>query len=274
MPEGIEIELYRQAALAAVGRTIASVDAPDAWFLKRGLTAPVLTDALVGRRLVAARRRGKLLLLDTSDGGPVLGLRFGMTGRLVVDGRQGIEELEYGSSRDLATWDRFVLAFTGGGQLRLNDPRRLGGVELDPDEAMLGVDAFAIKPRELAHALAGSTAPLKARLMDQGRIAGIGNLLADEILWQARVHPATPGDELTRPQAKRLLAASREAVAAALRDGGVHTLTIIAHRHPDGRCPRDGALMTHGTIAGRTTWWCPAEQRRRRPGTGRPSRSS
>ena len=97
MPEGIEIELYRRAAEPALGRTIETVDAPDAWFLKRGLTAPARTGALVGRQLVAARRRGKLLLLDTSDGGPVLGLRFGMTGRLVVDGRQGIDELEYGS---------------------------------------------------------------------------------------------------------------------------------------------------------------------------------
>jgi formamidopyrimidine-DNA glycosylase len=97
--------------------------------------------------------------------------------------------------------------------------------------------------------------------MDQHRIAGIGNLLADEILWQARVNPARPGDEVTRPQVGRLFAATGEAVRSALRDGGVHTLTIVAHRHPGGRCPRDDAPMARGVVGGRTTWWCPKEQR-------------
>jgi formamidopyrimidine-DNA glycosylase len=261
MPEGIEIELYRRAAEPALGRTIETVDAPDAWFLKRGLTAPVLAEVLVGRRLVAARRRGKLLLLDTSGGGTVLGLRFGMTGRLVVDGRQGIDELEYGSARDLAVWDRFVLGFAGGGQLRLNDPRRLGGVELDPDEAMLGVDAFAIRPRELAAALAGSTAPLKARLMDQGRIAGIGNLLADEILWRAGLDPARPAGSLSDAERGRLLRALRAVLAELLAAGGSHLGRLQAARQRGGRCPRDGTPLERRTIGGRTTYSCPRHQR-------------
>ena len=107
MPELIEIEYYRRLAEKALGRTIASVDAPDAWFLKRGTTATMLESALVGQQVVAARRRGKLLLLDMSpvaaavaDGeapavGPTLGLRFGMTGRLIVDDSVGVERLEY-----------------------------------------------------------------------------------------------------------------------------------------------------------------------------------
>ena len=74
------------------------------------------------------------------------------------------------------------------------------------------------------------------------------------------MHPARPGDEITAAEVKRLLAATRDAVASALRDGGVHTLPIIAQRRANGRCPRDGAPMTHGTVASRTTWWCPAEQ--------------
>jgi formamidopyrimidine-DNA glycosylase len=261
VPEGIEIELYRRAAEPALGRTIETVDAPDAWFLKRGLTAPVLTDALVGRRLVGARRRGKLLLLDTSDGGPVLGLRFGMTGRLVVDGRQGIDELEYGSARDLAAWDRFMLGFADGGQLRLNDPRRLGGIELDPDEAMLGVDAFTIRPRELAAALDRSTAPLKARLMDQGRIAGIGNLLADEILWRAGLDPGRPAGSLDGVERGRLLRAMRAVLAELLDEGGSHLGRLQAARQRGGVCPRDGTPLERRTIGGRTTYSCPRHQR-------------
>jgi formamidopyrimidine-DNA glycosylase len=261
VPEGIEIELYRRAAVPALGRTIETVDAPDAWFLKRGLTAPALADALRGRQLVAARRRGKLLRLDTSDGGPVLGLRFGMTGRLVVDGRQGVEELEYGSSRDLAVWDRFALGFAGGGKLRLNDPRRLGGVELDPDEATLGVDAFAIKPRELAAVLDRSTAPLKARLMDQGRIAGIGNLLADEILWRAGLDPARPAGSLTVGERGRLLRALRAVLTELLAAGGSHLGRLQAARQRGGICPRDGTPLERRTIGGRTTYSCPRHQR-------------
>jgi formamidopyrimidine-DNA glycosylase len=261
VPEGIEIELYRRTAEPALGRTIVAVEAPDAWFLKRGLTAPVLADALVGRQLSAARRRGKLLLLDTSDGGPVLGLRFGMTGRLIVDGRQGIEELEYGSSRDLAAWDRFALGFDGGGQLRLNDPRRLGGVELDPDEAMLGVDVFTMRSRELVAALAGSAAPLKARLMDQGRIAGIGNLLADEILWRAGLDPARPAGSLDPAEERRLLRSMRAVLKELLAAGGSHLGRLQAARQRGGLCPRDGTPLERRTIGGRTTYSCPSHQR-------------
>src|SRR5947208_17139505 len=98
MPESIEVEYYRRLAERAVGRVIVGVDARDAWFLKGGLTPPGLADAVTGRRIDAARRIGKLLLLDTD--GPTVGLRFGMTGRLIVDGVAGVEDLQYSSMRD------------------------------------------------------------------------------------------------------------------------------------------------------------------------------
>src|SRR5262245_59061632 len=141
MPEGLEIELYRRGAEQVVGRTIDRVEAPDPWYLKRGLDAAGVEGALVGARLTDARRIGKLLLLDT-DRDLTLGLRFGMTGRLIVDGSASIERLEYASPREEPHWDRFVLHFTGDGDLRMRDPRRLGGVELDPDESRLGYDLF------------------------------------------------------------------------------------------------------------------------------------
>src|SRR5438128_11341827 len=98
------------------------------------------------------------------DRGPTLGLRFGMTGRLLVDDAIGVNELQYSSHRLDAGWDRFVVHFADGGDLRINDPRRLGGVQLDPDEDRLGPDAASITYRELADALAESVAPLKPRL--------------------------------------------------------------------------------------------------------------
>ena len=78
MPEMLEIEIYRRAAAASLGRRIVAVDASDAWFLKGGTDEASVVAALVGRSFVTDRRRGKLLLLDTSDEGPTLGLRFGI----------------------------------------------------------------------------------------------------------------------------------------------------------------------------------------------------
>src|SRR3954464_8214163 len=103
MPELLEVEAYRKLADKALGRTIASVKAPDAWFLKRGVTARTLRDALVGRAFTDTRRVGKLLLMDTD--GPTLGLRFGMTGRLLVDQAIGVNELQYSSHRLDEGWD-------------------------------------------------------------------------------------------------------------------------------------------------------------------------
>ena len=158
VPEILEVERYRQAAEAVVGRSIAEVSAPDAWFLKRGLGPDEVVAALTGREVTAVRRRGKLLMLDTD--GPVLGLRFGMTGRLVVDGGMPIAGLEYGPDRTDPAWRRFGLAFEDGGSLAMDDARRLGGIELWPDEAALGPDALAITRRQLASALSGVRAPI------------------------------------------------------------------------------------------------------------------
>ncbi|HSL58185.1 MAG TPA: DNA-formamidopyrimidine glycosylase family protein, partial [Acidimicrobiales bacterium] len=112
MPELLEIEAYRRLAEPVVGRVVGAVAAPDPWFVKGGVTADDLGSALVGARVVGLRRHGKLLCVDLAgpEGPrPVLGLRFGMTGRLIVDGRAGIERLEYGSDRGLPEWDRFTV---------------------------------------------------------------------------------------------------------------------------------------------------------------------
>jgi formamidopyrimidine-DNA glycosylase len=143
----------------------------------------------------------------------------------------------------------------------LVDPRRLGRVRLNPPIGQLGPDAELITPAEFRTALAaGSAEPVKARLLDQDRIAGIGNLLADEILWRARVHPARPVGSLSRAEQDRLLRSTRSVIKAAIRGGGVHTLRLIPVRHPGGTCPRDHVPLQTATIGGRTTWWCPAEQ--------------
>lgn len=270
MPEILEVEYSRRlAAAAAVGRVVRAVEAPDAWYLKRGLTAGVLADAVVGRRITGARRRGKLLLLDTGGrrgeartaAGPTIGLHFGMTGRLLVGGVAALDHLEYGSDRAEPAWDRFAMRLGGGAGLVVRDPRRLGAVELDPDEHRLGVDAFALTPAALDAALRRSTAPLKAALMDQSRVAGLGNLLTDEILWRCGLDPRRPAVEVAAVERRRLVRTARRTLDELLARGGSHTGDLMAARAPGAACPRDGAPLERGTVGGRTTYWCPAHQR-------------
>ena len=97
-------------------------------------------------------------------------------------------------------------------------------------------------------------------MLNQSKIAGVGNLLADEILWQAAVSPRARVDSLSSAQVNRLYRALKSVLKSAVAKGGAHTGDIIAARRPGGTCPRDGAPMVHGTVGGRSTWWCSREQ--------------
>jgi len=255
----LEVEAYRQLAHRALDRPIVRVDAPDAWFLKGGIGPSDVIDALTGRQFGADRRIGKLLLLDVVDG-PTLGVRFGMTGRLLVDGDAAIDRLEYSSDRNDPAWDRFGLTFADGGRFVVRDPRRLGAIELDPDESRLGPDAGSITTGQLAVVLGDSEAPLKARLLDQARIAGLGNLLVDEILWRAGLDPARPARSITPVERRRLRRRIVSTVAELGERGGSHTGDLQVMRSRDGVCPRDGAPLQRRTVGGRTTYSCPVHQ--------------
>jgi formamidopyrimidine-DNA glycosylase len=272
MPELPEVEGYRALAeQTALGRLIDGVHAPDAWYLKRGLVAAVAASALLGRCFLAARRRGKLMLLDAGSPGTdldpggqvdvVLGLHFGMSGRLIVDGRASLDRLLYSPPGDATRHDRFTVRFADGGWLTMRDARRLGAVELDPDEERLGPDALSATPAQLRAALAGSGVALKARLLDQSRLAGVGNLIADEVLWRASLDPARPCRSLSANDLRRLERHLRTGLAELIRRGGSHTGDLQPERHPGGRCPRDHAELSRGVVGGRTTWWCPRHQR-------------
>lgn len=258
MPEMLEVEIYRRSAATTIGRRIIAVDAPDAWYLKGGLDAATVSAALVGVTVTADRRRGKLLLLDTT--GPTIGLRFGMTGVLDVDGLDAIDALEYSSHRRDPAWERFALHFEGGGAMRMRDPRRLGGVELDPDEDRLGPDAAEVTRGQLASLLGGSDAPLKARLMDQSRLAGLGNLLTDELLWRAGFDPARAAGSLTSEDVAVLRTEIRRTLRVLGRRGGSHTGDLQIARIRGGVCPVDGVTLLRRTIGGRTTYSCPRHQ--------------
>ena len=145
--------------------------------------------------------------------------------------------------------------------MALRDSRRLGRVRLQPAIERLGPDAAEIARKDFRTRVARSRMPIKARLMDQSVLAGVGNLLADEALWQARIDPSRAASDLDEAELDRLRNAVRAANRSAIAKGGVHTGKMIAARRRDAVCPRCGTPMSRGTIGGRTTYWCPAEQR-------------
>ncbi|HXQ59441.1 MAG TPA: DNA-formamidopyrimidine glycosylase family protein [Acidimicrobiales bacterium] len=265
MPELPEVEAYRRLADTALDRRIATVAVHDPRFV-RGETPPArLSKVLTGASFASARRTGKLLVLDLAGTpaatGHRLGVRFGMTGSLFVDGHSAVDELIYSSKSRGARWDRFGVEFTDGGSLVVHDPRLLGGVSLDPDETALGPDAMTLTAAQLRHVLEGSAAPLKVRLMDQSRIAGVGNLLADEILWRASLAPQRRAGSLTPAGIRRLHRHLRATLDELSARGGSHLGDLMPARHPGGRCPRDGAELIRSTVGGRTSWWCPRHQK-------------
>jgi formamidopyrimidine-DNA glycosylase len=258
MPELLEIETYRRVADPVVGRRIATVHAPDEWYAKSGTTTDELRSVLPGLRVEGTRRIGKLLLLDTD--GPTLGLRFGMTGRLLVDGGASIDQLEYSSDRNDPAWDRFGVTFKGGGDLVIRDPRRLGGVELEPDESKLGPDADAVTLKPFRAILGSSSAPVKARLMDQAKLAGMGNLLTDDALWRAGIDPTRSANSLVPAEVARLHRAMRRTLAVLGERGGSHTGDLQPSRVRGGGCPKCGEELARDDVGGRTTYWCRRHQ--------------
>ncbi|MEZ5383193.1 MAG: DNA-formamidopyrimidine glycosylase family protein [Microthrixaceae bacterium] len=263
MPELIEAQLYADAAGAAVGATIGRVELLDATWVRGGLRGDDLVDALVGRKITGVGRHGKVVLLHTD--GPTLALRFGMTGRLLWDERSPVDSLVYGPGRSDEAWVRFALWMDGdealpGGRLAVEDARRLGSVELNPDLASLGPDARGLAVEQLRKLLAGGRGALKSRLMDQRRLAGLGNLLTDEILWRAGLHPARPSGGLDRGQVELLAATMAQVLDQLTARGGSHLGDLQPAREEGGRCPIDGALLRRTTVGGRTSYWCPLHQ--------------
>lgn len=259
MPEGLEAEIWRRACEPLVGRTIIDVVTDDR-AVQEGFA-----DAVVGATFAGSRRCGKVVLLDTD--GPTIGLHFGMTGRLVIDGGAPIDRLAYASARDDPAWDRLVLFATPGGRssppaVRFNDPRRLGHVSLDPDLGRLGVDFAAVTPRRLETALAGRRGVLKSALLDQHVVSGLGNLCVDEVLWWAGLDPQRTVDSLTAPEVHRLASTIRRRLPVMLERGGSTSGVLSpAVRATCPPCERDGASLERRAVGGRTTVWCPQHQR-------------
>jgi formamidopyrimidine-DNA glycosylase len=261
MPEALEVELARRATDDLLGRTMVAVERTDPLVVGDGVDV-----AVPGATIEAVTRRGKLLVVHTD--GPTLGIHFGMTGRLLREGDPVIgrladdQRLVYGPGADLPVWDRWAVRLDDGSQLRLQDPRRLGRVWLEPDVERLGPDVLTLRRADLAAALARRRAPLKAVLLDQTSVAGLGNMLVDEVLWWSSLDPHRPAASLAPDEVAALQHAIRRRLPVMLRRGGSHTGTLSPSlRAPGGHCPRDGTELRRDVVGGRTTIWCPSHQR-------------
>jgi formamidopyrimidine-DNA glycosylase len=258
MPELPDVEGFRRVLRShAVGLSIEHVDVQDEGVL-HDVTARQLQDKLRGRRFDEPQRHGKWLIVPVGKGSMLL--HFGMTGSL--------HWAESGQSRH--RHDRVIFSFVNG-ELRYRDMRKLQGLRWAEDQqeveeilAQLGPDAAEISGDRLAELLAGRRMQIKSALMDQSIIAGIGNLLADEILWRAGIHPRRLCIHLDQDDFTRLNKARQTVLRQSIKVGRVprRKSWLTGRREdPSGACPRCGSPLAHDRIGGRATTWCPQCQR-------------
>lgn len=258
MPELPDVEEFRRRLAAhGRGRRIRRTLVTDPGIL-RNVEARALDRALRGARFEEPERLGKWLIAWTT--GPAVLIHFGMTGDLLPapgpDGRHRHDRVIFELDR---------------GELRYRNMRKLGGLWLahEPDEARallgaLGPDALALPRRRFVEAVGRRRGRIKAVLMDQTAVSGIGNLLADEALWRARLHPATPVGRLGADDLARLHRALDRVLRVSVeRYGNVPAargwLTAVRGR-PGARCPRCREPLGRTVVGGRTTYLCPVCQ--------------
>jgi len=279
MPELPEVERGRRIAMKVVlGRRITEARCADDPIVFEGVPASRFRKALVGRRVLAVKRHGKHLWFEL-DRRPWPCLHFGMTGGFHTSpGGPRVRLKSSAKSPDRAWPPRFTklqLVFDDGGELIVADARRLGRIRLrhdpahEPPISLLGFDAHQALPpfpafRDLVRQ---REAPLKALLLDQSFAAGVGNWIADEVLYQARLDPRRRANTLADPEIARMRAALKRVIDTSVRlsnDSDRYPSGWLFHRRW-GKNPRavtrTGERIRHITLGGRTTAWVPARQR-------------
>ena len=268
MPELPEVETtVRGLERVLLGRRIERVEArrPD---LRRALPED-LGQRLTGARVTGLRRRAKYGLIDT-DRGDSLVFHLGMSGHWRID------------PGEIGKHDHLVIETDAGRRLALNDPRRFGSLDLvRTDElgawgpiAALGPEPLDLDARELKRRLAGRTAAIKLLLLDQGIVAGLGNIYVCEALRRAGIHPMRRGGSISLERLERLVPAIHDVLEEAIAAGGS---TLRDFAAPDGELgyfpksfavyDREGRPCTCGTVVrrivqgGRSTFYCPRCQR-------------
>ncbi|MCK9565954.1 MAG: hypothetical protein M0Q43_07890 [Methanothrix sp.] len=258
MPELPEVEKARRYLEAtALHQTIRAAEVKDERILAK-VSARELEKALAGKQFECAIRHGKRLFLKITEI-LYLTLHLGLTGRLICR-ESGAEEPHH---------VRLLISFENDHKLAFDDPRIFGEVGLAKSpqaflaERKIGPDALQLDPDGFLKIMNGRKGLIKPALLNQKLIAGLGNLYADEALFQAGICPKTRG--LTIEQLIALYSSIQEVLKTALStDADLSKLPdsyLLPHRHPGGTCPRDGALLRIEKIGGRTSYFCPEHQK-------------
>lgn len=273
MPELAEVEFFRRRwDEAARGQRIASIHTHDGKKLFRRIPVTTFHRVLTGAKLVSSETTAKQMLFRFS-GDVWLGIHLGMSGALHV------ESADYATGRH----DHLALR-TRRHTLVFTDPRMFGRIQFHqgrtPPEWWTGIAPAILSPAFTVAAVAAflhrrARAPIKAVLLMQERFPGIGNWMADEVLWRAAIHPRRAAGSLTPTEIRRLWHECRQVCRLALRtiagvggrlppDLNVHIpdTWLFNHRWEDGgRCPRTRRPLIREEIGGRTTCWSPGRQK-------------
>jgi formamidopyrimidine-DNA glycosylase len=282
MPELPEVETVRRGLeRLLVGRRIEAVEV--LWAKSFPEADGLGPRDVIGRQVLAARRRAKALIIDLS-GGLSLVAHLKMTGQMVVRGPEDWgaghpTDSLLGALPDAST--RVEVALSGGTRLFFNDQRKFGWIKAVASERVEAIPFIAAlgpepwddgAPAEFSRRIAGRrTSPIKAALLDQAAVAGIGNIYADEALWAARVHPATPAGAVSERRRRALIAAAAEVMERSIALGGSSSRNYVdaegrrgayldfanVFRREGQPCRRCGAVIVKTRVAGRGTHYCP-----------------
>lgn len=274
MPELPEVEtIVRDIAPSVVGHQFTGVEVRWGGSLVN-LTEEGLVKALTGKRVRQVSRRGKFVVIDLSDDNKLV-IHLAMTGRLLLR--------PSGSPEDRFT--RITFALDNGQEIRFADARKFGRVRvLSPQQygeeidRRLGPEPLSqdFKLEQFREALRARSTRIKVLLLDQRFLAGLGNIYADEALFEARINPNRPAHSLSDREIKLLYEAIRHVLASGIRDRGTtfdayldafgragsHQLRLNVYQQAGKPCPRCGTPIVREVIAGRSAHFCPRCQPR------------
>ena len=260
MPELPEVEIYRRYfESTCLNQAIRNIGFKDHKILSAGVDE--LEQALIGASFTGTVRIGKYLFAELSSGPYVL-IHFGMTGNLEY----------YKDPEQEPRFARWVLQFENGFHFAFIDARKFGRIDLcESPEAYrkdhkLGPDLLDISLEDFTKSFSKRKIPIKAALLEQKNFAGIGNWIADEVLFQCRVHPALPAGEVSPDQLKSIFETSIEVVKTAIRFntsyGEFPEGYFVHHRDEKDFCPRHPEQSIERLIVGgRGTYICPICQK-------------
>jgi formamidopyrimidine-DNA glycosylase len=260
MPELPDVEVFRRDVHKAVKKKIDRITILDRRIL-RDVSDRTVRKKLEGTRFAGTDRIGKFLFLPT-EGSTAAVVHFGMSGYPAW----------FDKKEDPPRYARVVLTLEGKKNLAFCWKRMLGRFSLADSidsyrsKQHLGPDAMTLDKKAFREALSSSHKPVKALLMDQSTISGLGNIYADEVLFQSGIHPATPSDSLSQKEAQKMFTTMHRVIETSVRHRAnpdeLPESYLIRHRSEGASCPKCGGTVKKRRFSGRSSYFCPKCQKK------------